>query len=390
MSSKVYSCEEGVAMFQTAGKVILPNPEPFNTSKSAQPQFTGLDGEQPVFKTPKLSMPKYPISPSAMPSKTTFPLEASAKLNVPTNPDKTLSDLCAAAQAWGIKAVEEKKSQVSLPLFLFPFCLIAHSFILTHHYFLRLLARQWKIPDHKSALSLFGSLEKISSDPKWPNTVNFKIPKAASLITGGTTSQDSKGKWKIDSMNWKESKEGPAQIVLESGKSYDAPRIFMALPGDGTKYTDKIISTDASGNKVKRFLNWGDVKNGSEIEIQFKFGKVWYTPMGISMSLEIVQALFYPPAPKSSTSFAGKRCVEPTDEELLAATEGVESGGAAEVNAESGAAGGGFVPTFEDDETNVEDSAEKPSEFTSPVKESNPSVAPGAPKKKRKTTHEDN
>jgi hypothetical protein len=114
MSDKVYSCEEGIAMFQTQGKVILPNPEPFNTSKSSQPQFTGLDGNSPVFVTKKLSMPNYPISPAAMPSKTTFPLEASAKLNVPTNPDKTLSDLCAAAQAWGIKAVEEKKSQVSL------------------------------------------------------------------------------------------------------------------------------------------------------------------------------------------------------------------------------------------------------------------------------------
>lgn len=234
-------------------------------------------------------------------------------------------------------------------------------------------------------MSLFGSLEKISSDPKWPNTVNFKIPKAASLITGGTTSQDSKGKWRIEEMIWKESKEGPVQIVLESGKSFDAPRIYMALPGDGTKYTDKIIAPDASGTKVKRFLNWGDVKKGSEIEIQFKFGKVWYTPMGITLSLEIVQALFYPPAPKSSTSFAGKRCVEPTDEELLAATEAVES---VEAPAESGAAGGGFVPTFDEDETNVE-SAEKPAEFTSPVKESTGSSAPGAPKKKRKTTSEE-
>lgn len=249
---------------------------------------------------------------------------------------------------------------------------------------------QFKIPDHKSVMSLFGSLEKISSDPKWPNTVNFKIPKASSLITGGTTSQDSKGKWKIDGITWKESKEGPVQIVMESGKSYDAPRIFMALPGDGTKYTDKIIAPDATGAKVKRFLNWGDVKKGSEIEIQFKFGKVWYTPMGISLSLEIEQALFYPPAPKSSMSFAGKRCVEPTDEELLAATEAVESE-AAETIESVAAGGGGFVPTFED-ETNAEEPVEKPAEFSSPAKESSSSTAaaPGAPKKKRKTTTEDN
>ena len=224
---------------------------------------------------------------------------------------------------------------------------------------------------------------KKSSDPKWPDTVNFKIAKAASLISGGSTIQDSKGKWKVDNIVWIESKDGPVQITTESGKSYDAPRIYMALPGDGTKYTDKIIATDASGNKNKRFLNWGDVKKGSEIEIQFKFGKVWYTPMGITLGLEIVQALFYPPAPKTTTTFAGKRCVEPTDEELLAATEGasssvVESEGA-------GGGGGGFVPTFDEDETAVE----KPP-ISSPTKESSSSSssAPGAPKKKRAKTTE--
>ena len=104
-----------MAMFQTAGKVILPNPEPFNTSKSSQPQFTGLDGEQPVFVSKKLKMPNYPIGPTEMPSKTLFPLQPNAKLNVPVNPDKSLSDLCASAQAWGIQAVEEKKPQVRFP-----------------------------------------------------------------------------------------------------------------------------------------------------------------------------------------------------------------------------------------------------------------------------------
>jgi len=237
-----------------------------------------------------------------------------------------------------------------------------------------------------------GPIVKNSSDPKWLPTVNFKIPNASSLISGGSTSQDLRGKWKIDNIVWTESKEGPVQVIKESGKSYDAPRIFQALPGDGTRYTDKIIVTDASGNKVKRFLNWGDVKKGSEIEIQFKFGKVWYTPMGITLGLEIVQALFYPPTPKTTTTFAGKRCVEPTDEELLAAAEGTSS---STVESESsggagGGGGGGFVPTFDEDET-VEPAVEKPVQFSSPAKESSSSSsAPGAPKKKRaKTTEAD-
>jgi len=242
--------------------------------------------------------------------------------------------------------------------------------------------------------SLVGPVVKKSSDPKWPDTVNFKIPKASSLISNGSTIQDSKGKWKVENIVWTESKEGPVQVITESGKSYDAPRIYMALPGDGTKYTDKIIATDASGNKVKRFLNWGDVKKGSEIEIQFKFGKVWYTPMGITLGLEIVQALFYPPAPKTTTSFAGKRCVEPTDEELLAATEGVSSSMVESEGAGAAGGGGGFVPTFDEDET-VEPAVEKekPVQISSPIKESSSSSAPGAPKKMKraKTTEaEDN
>jgi hypothetical protein len=121
MSDRVYSCEEGVALFKS-GKVTLTNPVPFNTSKSAELQFHGpdgkIDGNPFRFKTPKITMPNYPIGPAEMPSKTTFPLQSTAKLNVPTNPDKTLSDLCAAAQEFGIKAVEEKKALVS---FLFRF-----------------------------------------------------------------------------------------------------------------------------------------------------------------------------------------------------------------------------------------------------------------------------
>ena len=111
--ARVYSCSEGAEMFRQKDMVILPNPEPFNTSRSSLPQFTGLDGTQPVFVTKKLTMPNYAIGPAEMPSKTTFPLQPSAKLNVPVNPDRELSELCEAALAWGIKAVEEKKALVS-------------------------------------------------------------------------------------------------------------------------------------------------------------------------------------------------------------------------------------------------------------------------------------
>jgi hypothetical protein len=254
---------------------------------------------------------------------------------------------------------------------------------------------QWKIPENKSALGLFSSIEKISSDPRWQNTINFKIPKAAHLIEGGATEQDSKGKWKTSYIKFKESTTGPAQIVLDSGKSYDAPRIFMALTPDGTKYTDKILVKGQSGETVKRFINWGDVKPGSEIEIQFKFGKIWKTPMGLTVSLEVVQAIFYPPPPKNSTAFAGKRCVEPTDEELLAIMEGGASS-EAKPQEEIPQGGGGYVPTFEEDapevpevpEAKEEETLEAPKEFTSPVKESSSSSAPGAPKKKRKTAEE--
>ena len=250
---------------------------------------------------------------------------------------------------------------------------------------------QWKIPENKSALGLFSSIEKISSDPRWQNTINFKIPKAAHLIESGATEQDSKGKWKTSYIKFKESTTGPAQIVLDSGKSYDAPRIFMALTSDGTKYTDKIIVKNQSGEPVKRFLNWGDVKAGSEIEIQFKFGKIWKTPMGLTVSLEVVQAIFYPPPPKSSTAFAGKRCVEPSDEELLAIMEGSASEAKPEEEIPQG--GGGYVPTFEEDaveapeKEEISETLEAPKEFTSPTKEPS-SSAPGAPKKKRKTAEE--
>ena len=254
---------------------------------------------------------------------------------------------------------------------------------------------QWKIPENKSALGLFSSIEKISSDPRWQNTVNFKIPKAAHLIEGGATEQDNKGKWRISHIKWKESSTGPAQIVLDSGKSFDAPRIFMALTQDGTKYTDKIIVKDDKGEPVKRFVNWGDVKPGSEIEIQFKFGKLWKTPMGLTAGLEVVQAIFYPPPPKSSAAFAGKRCVEPSEEELLALMEGSAP---EKTEEEIPQGGGGYVPTFEEDspprearevsESREELEAPKEAkEFSSPIKETSSSL-PSAPKKKRKTAEE--
>jgi len=123
---KVYSCKDGIGMFTTAGSVSMPNPEPFNTSKSSQPMFTGLEGSQPVFVTKKLTMPNYAIGPAEMPSKTTFPLQPSAKINVPVNPDRELSELCDAAQAWVIKAVEEKKALVSVPFFLLITILLAN------------------------------------------------------------------------------------------------------------------------------------------------------------------------------------------------------------------------------------------------------------------------
>ena len=102
----------------TTGSVSMPNPEPFQTSRSSQPMFTGLDGAQPVFGTGKLTMPNYPIGPAEMPSKTTFPLQPSAKINVPVNPDPELIELCDAAQAWVINAVGEKKALVSFFFFV--------------------------------------------------------------------------------------------------------------------------------------------------------------------------------------------------------------------------------------------------------------------------------
>jgi len=109
-------------MFAT-GAVSMPPPQPFNTSKSSQPMFTGLDGTQPVFVSKKLTMPNYAnaIGPAAMPSKTTFPLQPSEKINVSVNPDPDLVELCDAAQGWVIKAVEENKAQVSRFSF-FPCC----------------------------------------------------------------------------------------------------------------------------------------------------------------------------------------------------------------------------------------------------------------------------
>jgi hypothetical protein len=243
---------------------------------------------------------------------------------------------------------------------------------------------QWKIPENKSAMALVSSLEKPSSDPsKWPATVNFKIKNAGSLIKGGMTEQDSKGKWKIAKIDWNESSTGPVPIKMESGKTYDAPAIFMALPGD--KITDKIIKEDPqTKEKVRRFLNWGDVPRGSEFEAEIKLGKPWKTPMGITTSFEIVRAVFYPPAPKSTSAFAGKKCVEPTDEELLSMMEASPETSAPAAATSSEVAG--YVPTFDEDEITLE--SMESAAVSSPVKESKESAAPGAPKKKRKIADE--
>jgi hypothetical protein len=112
MSDKIFTCEEGVEIFKKKS-VMLPKPAPFNTSLSSEPKFTGLDGATPTFVTKKLEMPKYPISLAEMPSKTTFPAQPSAKLNVPVNTDKSLSDLCKAAQDFFIEKIEEDKVNVS-------------------------------------------------------------------------------------------------------------------------------------------------------------------------------------------------------------------------------------------------------------------------------------
>ena len=233
---------------------------------------------------------------------------------------------------------------------------------------------------------------KISTNPQWEDTANFKLKGAAHLIEGGATEQDSKGRWRISYIKWKESTTGPAQIVMESGKTYDAPRIYMAL-GDGSKYTDKIIKKNEKGEPFKRIVNWGDVQPGSQIEIVFGIGKIWKTPMGLTVTLEIKQAIFYPPEPKSSSAFAGKRCVEdPSETELLALMEG-SAAAAEKTEEEIPQGGGGYVPTFEEDAPETElreevfEAPKDPKEFSSPAKETS-NTAPGAPKKKRKTAEE--
>jgi len=235
---------------------------------------------------------------------------------------------------------------------------------------------------------LFSNIVKPSADPKWPDTLSFKIRNGGCLIEGGTTIQDSKGRWKIDTIKWKESTTTPVQVVMDSGKAYDAPRVYMSIPGDDSKYTEKIIVKNAAGENVKRFVNWGDVRRGSEIQIQFKFGKIWKSPMGLTVSLDIVQALIDPPQIKSTTAFAGKRCVEPTDEELLAISEGGTEGAQEAQPSPPPASGGGYVPTFDEEEVEKNEVVEAESkEFSSPVKES-VATAPSAPKKKRKTAEE--
>lgn len=197
------------------------------------------------------------------------------------------------------------------------------------------------------------------------------------MIEGGTTSQDAKGRWKIDSIKWKESTSLPVQVVMDSGKAYEAPRVYMSIPGDDSKYTEKIIVKSSSGENVKRFVHWGDVRRGSEIQIQFRFGKIWKSPMGLTISLDIVQALIEPPLIKSSSAFAGKRCVEPEEEEVSAEVSEAPEASPSPVPT----TGGGYVPTFDEDEEKQE---EVPKEFSSPIKDSAPSI-PSAPKKKRKS-----
>lgn len=255
-------------------------------------------------------------------------------------------------------------------------------------------------------MSLVSSLEKPSSDPaKWPAVVNCKIKNAGNLIKGGSTEMKPNGQYKIVEIKWNTSSTGPVPLLYESGKSGKAPDLYMALPGDGNKITDKIIKKDPqTGETSKRYLSWGDVERGSEIEAVIRVGNPWKTPMGISSNFEIVEAVFYPPAPKSSTSFSGKRFIEdPSDQELM----GMQPD---ETSAESPSPaqqepGAGYVPTFDDDDEGVADTSasearasadvdlvkEETKEFASPVKEKEESSqsAPGAPTKKRKTKNAD-
>jgi hypothetical protein len=117
MAEKIFTCAEGVELFKKKS-VMLPKPAPFNTSLSSEPKFTGMDGATPTFMTERLTMPKYPLSLAEMPSKTTFPINPSAKLNVPVNTNKSLSDLCKAAQEFFIEQIEAEKANVSISLLL--------------------------------------------------------------------------------------------------------------------------------------------------------------------------------------------------------------------------------------------------------------------------------
>ena len=114
MSEKMFTCAEAVTLFQS-GKVLLTEPSPFQTSLSAELKFTGMDGAQVAFTTDKLSTTNYgPVSPAEMPKKDTFPLLSNTKLNVSVVPNKALTDMCNTAQEFIIKAIEDKRSLVSM------------------------------------------------------------------------------------------------------------------------------------------------------------------------------------------------------------------------------------------------------------------------------------
>jgi hypothetical protein len=75
-----------------------------------------MDGATPTFVTNKLSMPRYPIGLAEMPSKTTFPVNPNAKINVPVIPDKDMRDFCNTIQEYFIEHIEADKANVSFSL----------------------------------------------------------------------------------------------------------------------------------------------------------------------------------------------------------------------------------------------------------------------------------
>jgi len=120
MSEKTLTCEEAMTLFQ-GGRVHLTEPSPYQTSLSAELKFTGFDGATIAFTTEKLTTTNYgPVSPAEMPKKDTFPLPSNTKLNVSVVPNKSLADMCIAAQEFIIKAIEDKRSLVRFSTIFFP------------------------------------------------------------------------------------------------------------------------------------------------------------------------------------------------------------------------------------------------------------------------------